>query len=314
MAPWSNERRLGGLRRFSAAITLLTVLGHTWLGFEASYAQPVIAVATTYGVEALLEWIDARANRRPLAFANRNWLDFFLPAHITGLAVAMLLYPAARLAPTVFACVVAMASKSLWRMSVGGRARHVLNPSNFGITAALLAFPSVGIAPPYQFTAGLDRLGDWALPCVIILSGSFLNARYTSRLPLIATWLVGFVAQAWLRHALLGSSFLAGLMPMTGLAFLLFTFYMLTDPPTTPASVRGQIAFGLTMAAAYGVLMVSHVVFGLFFGLTITCLLRAGWIAASAKRKAEPLRLDYELPRAASAAARTERKPDHAPV
>jgi hypothetical protein len=61
---------------------------------------------------------------------------------------------------------------------------------------------------------------------------------------------------------------------MTGLAFLLYTFYMVTDPATTPASVRGQVVFGLSVAAVYGLLMVSHVVFGLFFALTIVCSAR----------------------------------------
>ena len=39
------------------------------------------------------------------------------------------------------------------------------------------------------------------------------------------------------------------------MAFLLFTFYMVTDPGTTPVEPRGQIAFGAVVAAAYGVLM-----------------------------------------------------------
>jgi len=34
---------------------------------------------------------------------------------------------------------------------------------------------------------------------------------------------------------------------------------------------RGQIAFGAAMAAAYGLLMSFHIVFGLFFGLTLVC-------------------------------------------
>jgi hypothetical protein len=61
---------------------------------------------------------------------------------------------------------------------------------------------------------------------------------------------------------------------MTGLAFVLYTFYMVTDPATTPSSARGQVVFGLSVAAVYAALMVSHVVFGLFFALTIVCVAR----------------------------------------
>ncbi|NEQ87997.1 MAG: enediyne biosynthesis protein UnbU, partial [Moorea sp. SIO2I5] len=37
---WYQTNRLGGLRRFAIAITVLNLLGHTVLGFEQSWAQP----------------------------------------------------------------------------------------------------------------------------------------------------------------------------------------------------------------------------------------------------------------------------------
>jgi len=112
------------------------------------------------------------------------------------------------------------------------------------------------------------------LPAVIVCTGTFLNARFTHRLPLIAAWLGGFVAQAALRSLFLDTPFGAALVPMTGVAFILYTFYMVTDPATTPTGRRDQIAFGLSVAAVYGMLMVTHVVFGLFFALTIVCAVR----------------------------------------
>jgi hypothetical protein len=62
---------------------------------------------------------------------------------------------------------------------------------------------------------------------------------------------------------------------------------MITDPGTTPVRVRNQIAFGLTAAAAYGVLVQFHVVFGLFFALFATCVLRGIVLAAKAIRRGE---------------------------
>ena len=61
---------------------------------------------------------------------------------------------------------------------------------------------------------------------------------------------------------------------MTGVAFILFTFYMVTDPATTPSGKPGQVAFGAGVAVAYGLLLTVHVVFGLFFALTIVCAMR----------------------------------------
>ena len=275
--------RLGGLRRFAIAITVLNILGHAFFGFEQSFAHPVVALLSAYSAELLLELIDARCNRRPLRFLGggvRKFVEFLLSAHITGLACAMLLYANERLGPVVFASVVAICSKCVLRAPAERGTRHFFNPSNFGITVTLLVFSWVSVAPPYQFTENMTGVGDWILPGVIICTGTFLNARFTHRLPLIAAWLGGFVAQAALRSLLFDTAFGAALVPMTGVAFILYTFYMVTDPATTPAARRDQIVFGFSVAAVYGLLMVGHVVFGLFFALTIVCTFRGIWMFA----------------------------------
>ena len=269
--------RLGGLRRFAVAITVLNILGHAFFGFEQSFAHPLVALAAAYSAELLLEFIDALCNHRAPRFKGggaRKFIEFLLSAHITGLACAMLLYANERLGPVIFASVVAICSKAVLRARVGNGTRHFFNPSNFGITVTLLVFSWVSVAPPYQFTENLTGAGDWILPGVIVCTGTFLNARFTHRLPLIAAWLGGFVAQAALRSLFFETPFGAGLVPMTGVAFILYTFYMVTDPATTPEGRRDQIVFGLSVAGVYGLLMVNHIVFGLFFALTIVCAVR----------------------------------------
>jgi hypothetical protein len=279
-----QAKRLGGLRRFAVAITVLNILGHTVLGFEPAWAQPLVALAVGYGLELLLEAVGAWAQgRRPKFLGTpREFIDFLLPAHITALAVAMLLYADEQYWMIAFATAAAIASKTVLRAPVGHGRRHFFNPSNFGITMTLLLFPVVGIAPPYQFTEHFGGIGDWALPCVIIVTGSLLNAKFTGRLPLIAAWLGGFALQACARGLVFDTPLLAALTPMTGVAFILFTFYMVTDPATTPARTRSQILFGAGVAAVYGFLVVCHVVFGLFFALTIVCALRGVRLYADA--------------------------------
>lgn len=276
MEEQKKDMRLAALRRFATAITILNVLGHTVLGFEQSWAQPLVGVASAYLAEILLEIVDSRLKGRRPRFLNGGTapIDFLLSAHISGLAVSMLLYANDRLLPIAFAAVTAIGSKYIFRAGVNGHSRHFFNPSNLGITATLLCFPWVGIAQPYMFTENLGDAGDYVLPLIIICSGSFLNAKLTKRIPLILAWLGCFVAQAGVRHFVLGTLFLPSLNPMTGVAFLLFTFYMVTDPATTPSTVRGQIAFGAAVAASYGALMALHVVFGLFFALSFVCTAR----------------------------------------
>ena len=243
----ASDLRLPALRRFAVAITILNLLGHFVLGFEQSWAQPLIAMATAYSMELALEAIGAWADRRTPAFRG-GWcalLDFLLPAHITALAVSMLLYANDRLMVIAFATAVGIGSKALIRVPVGGgRVRHCLNPSNTGIALTLLLFPWVGIAPPYQFTENLVGIGDWLLPGIIVMSGTFLNTRFTRRVPLILAWLGGFVLQAMARSLIQGTPTTGAILPVTGVAFLLFTFYMATDPATTPSGILGQFAFG----------------------------------------------------------------------
>jgi Na+-translocating ferredoxin:NAD+ oxidoreductase RnfD subunit len=299
---WYQSDRLGGLRRFAVAITILNILGHTWFGFEQSIAQPLVALAAAYGMELMVESIDCWLRRRRPRFAGGPGalVHFLMPAHISGLACGMLLYANDRLAPIAFAAAVAIGSKHLIRLRFGQGTRHVFNPSNLGIVATLLLFPWVGIAPPYHFTENLTGAGDWILPAIIICSGSFLNVRFTRRWPLLAAWLGGFVLQAAVRSLATGAPFTACLAPMTGVAFLLYTFYMITDPPTTPSSTRGQVLFGASVAATYGLLMTAHIVFGLFFALAIVASVRFAGLLAGGLVASRQERLPASAPAPAS--------------
>jgi hypothetical protein len=270
------DRRIMALRMFAASITAFTVLGHLFLGFEQSPITPIAAVLFGYVFDLVLETMDARASGREPGYAGGagRMADYLLPTHIAGLAVALLLWGNVSLWPYLFAMAVAVSSKYLFRIPVAGRRRHFLNPSNFGIAVTLLLFPWVGIAPPYHFTNNVDGTLDWLIPLGILMAGTMLNVNLTKRWPLILGWVGGFALQAVLRWLFLDSALLAALLPMTGVAFILFTNYMITDPGTTPSKPRNQVVFGMTTAAVYGILVTLHVVFGLFFALVITCVLR----------------------------------------
>jgi len=301
---WAQTNRLGGLRRFAVAISILNILGHTVLGFEQAWATPFVGLAAAYSTELLLEWWDALLSHRRVRFGGgaARLVDFLLSAHISGLAVGMLLYANERMWPVAFAASAAIASKTIFRLTVGQSSRHFFNPSNFGISLTLLLFPWIGIAPPYHFTEDLVGAGDWILPGIIVCTGTLLNWRFTKRLPLIAAWLAGFILQALLRHWLFGARIPSALLPMTGVAFILYTFYMVTDPATTPSGTRAQILFGAGVALTYGVLMSLHIVFGLFFALSIVCALR-GVAMAAKSRPANPVPIRVPLEEAAVAGA-----------
>lgn len=267
---------LAALRRFALAITVLTILGHAFLGFEQSIAQPLVALATAYAMQIVLEVADTWSEGHQPRFAGGplSLMNFLLSAPFTALAIAMLLYFNDPLWVVAFATAVAIGSETLLRAPIGRGTRHFLNPSNFGITVTRLLFPWVGLVPPWQFTANLFGAADWVLPALILVLGSYLNFRYTRRGPLIVAWLVSFILQAVLRAVLGRTSLLPSIVPATGVAALLFTFYMAPDPATTPESFGGQILFGASIAAVYAILVSLHVAFGFFYALAIVCAMR----------------------------------------
>ena len=69
---------------------------------------------------------------------------------------------------------------------------------------------------------------------------------------------------------------------------------MIPDPATTPVRPLRQALFAIAIAAVYGMLLVQHVVYGLFIALAIVCALRgvglyawAAWQSHRANQRGE---------------------------
>lgn len=283
------------LRNFALSISAFNIFGYTLLGFEQPWLWPLIAIAVAYATEIAFELLSSWAYRRRPRFLGRGprgVYEFLLPSHITALAVNMLLYANNQILPVIFGVVVGVSAKHALQAPINGRMRHYMNPSNFGIAVTLLCFGSwVSIAPPYEFTEKADTFFRIMIPIVIATAGTVLNTALTKRTALIVGWLGGFAIQAFLRAWIWKVAVFAALSPMTGVAFVLFTNYMISDPGTTPGKSRAQFMFGSSVAMVYGVLMLFQVTYTLFFATAIVCGLRgAGWWAAYVVRKARGAR------------------------
>lgn len=316
-----NPKVTTALRRFAISISVLNVFGYTVLGFEQPWLWPFVALATGYTVEIALELLGARAEGRAPRFTGggfKGLVEFLFPAHITALAVNMLSYVNDKMWVMVFGVIVAVGTKWVLRAPVKGRMRHFMNPSNFGIAVILVLFPWASIAPPYHFTEYLDGGFDWLVPAIIITLGTMLNAKLTERMWLILAWVGGFALQAIVRGLLFDTSIPAALAMMTGVAFVLFTNYMITDPGTTPSSKWGQIAFGGGVAALYGVLTAMSIAYGLFFATALACAIRGAflWTAdiVAKKRAEEALELAAVTRSVSRAEAPSGAQPDAAPA
>ncbi|MER7729108.1 enediyne biosynthesis protein [Streptomyces sp. NPDC096323] len=290
-----RDPRYLALRNFAISMSVFNIIGYSVLGFEQPWLWPIIAVVTAYTTEIALEVLSAWSQRRPPRYRGRGFrgvYEFLLPSHITALAVNMLLYANNQILPVIFGVFVGVAGKHVLQAPIAGRMRHYMNPSNFGITLSLVCFGSwVSIAPPYEFTENADTFFRVAIPLIIVTAGTIINTALTKRTALIVGWLGGFVIQALIRHWFWDVALASALGPMSGVAFVLFTNYMISDPGTTPTKGRNQFVFGASVAVVYGIMMLFNVVYTLFFATTAVCALRGigWWVAHLVQRRKTPI-------------------------
>jgi hypothetical protein len=278
------------LRNFAMSISVFNIFGYTLLGFEQAWIFPISAVLIAYTTELTLATIQGWAQRRTPRYRGRGMrgvYEFLLPAHITALAVNMLIYTNDNIGPVVFGVMVGVSGKYILQAPIAGRMRHYMNPSNFGIAVTLLVFSRwVAVAQPYEFTENANTYFRVMIALIIATAGTVLNTALTKRTLLIVGWLGGFAIQAFLRHWLWDVSLFSALGVMTGVPFVLFSNYMISDPGTTPSKGRAQFMFGGSVAMVYGLLMVMNIVYTLFFATAIVCAARGlGWWAVHLYQK-----------------------------
>jgi hypothetical protein len=159
-------------------------------------------------------------------------------------------------------------------VKVNNSERHFLNPSNTGIALTILLFPTIAPIMPWQFTESLSSNWSGAFSVIVLVLGTYMNWHYTRRMPLVLGWVLAFAIQGELRCLINGLPLIVGLVPMTGVSFVLFTFYMITDPGATPSDWRQQLIFGASTAVVYCFLVLAHIGFAFFYALFIVSFCR----------------------------------------
>ena len=212
----------------------------------------LVAVATALGVDA------------GVAMLLRRRLGFSTGGAITGLIVGDVLSGLTPLYLVSVTVAVALASKHLLKR---GR-KPIFNPAAAGLLMAILGFGSA-----QSWWAGLSLLPVWGLP-VLILAGLFVAIRvkkYPQVLAFLGTYFLLVLIMALFHLGLASNTPAAALrVPFVNSALFL-AFFMLTDPPTSPASMRGQIQFGVLVAFSSVVLFaalggLSYMLIGLLTG------------------------------------------------
>lgn len=130
------------------------------------------------------------------------------------------------------ASFIAISSKFVIRFNN----KHIFNPSNIGIVAVLLLTSSAWAAP-----------GQWGqlLWLALLLAGSGLILFIgLSRLLTSISFLFVFSSLILLRALWLGDPLQIPLHQLQNGALLIFTFFMLSDPMTSPNTPLARIIFG----------------------------------------------------------------------
>ena len=226
-------------------VTMVLVAGQITFGFLESWSRTMIAIATAIGVEMIL----GRA-------LWGKW-PHLASAYISGISVGMLVRSPA-FWPYALCSAISITSKYVLRVE----GRHLWNPSNFGIVAMLvLASDTVaGLSVQWGNTL-LPMVVVWVFGCVIIHS--------LGRLHITATYVVSFVLFGLLRSAVTGHPWISEVAPITGPMYQLFIFFMITDPRTTVAPVRGQVLVAFLVAAVESVFRLLEWVHAPYYALFV---------------------------------------------
>ena len=206
-------------------LAALLAYGVLRLDFEISAGRAMLILATTL----LTQYACTRAWKLP-AFDPRSAL-------ISGLSLCLLLRTNS-VALALAAAVLTIGTKFVLRFN----GKHLLNPTNIGIVAMMLLTGQVWVSP--------GQWGNVAFFAFLMACLGGLVVNRAARSDVTFAFIAFYMALVFGRSIWLGEPMSIPLHRLQNGALLLFTFFMISDPKTTPNSRAGRILFaGLV---AYG--------------------------------------------------------------
>ena len=175
-------------------------------------------------------------------FCTRAWkLPFYDPrsALISGLSLCLLMRTDSFWLAAI-GTAVAILSKFVLRVGT----KHLFNPTNFGLICMVGLTERVWVSPGQW---GNNAIFAFFMAC---LGGFVVNRALRSD---VSFAFMGFYAALLLSRSLwLGEPLSIPLHRLHNGALLLFSFFMISDPRTTPNSRAGRLLFAMTVALGVG--------------------------------------------------------------
>jgi len=217
---------IGADPRHYQIATLACLLGYGILALDFEIAAGRAGAILTTAL--VTQYICTRLWRLP-SFDPRSPL-------ISGLSLCLLVRTNF-VALALLAAVIAVSSKFLIRF----RGKHLFNPTNFGIVLLMALTGQVWVSPGQW---GNVTFFAFLMAC---LGGLVVNRA--SRSDVTYAFIAFYMALVFGRTIWLGEPFSIPLHRLQNGALLLFTFFMISDPRTTPNSRAGRIAFAFLVAS-----------------------------------------------------------------
>jgi Na+-transporting NADH:ubiquinone oxidoreductase subunit NqrB len=208
-------------------LAALLVYGMGWLDFDITPLRAALILATALGTQKICDWLSG--SPAPFASTARSAL-------ISGLSLCLLVRTNAA-ALACLAALIAIAGKFLIKVC----GKHVFNPTDGAIVALLLVTKHVWVSP-----------GQWGTPAffafLMACAGSLVVTR-AARADVTLAFIACFSALVIGRSLYLGEPLTIPLHRLESGSFLLFSFFMISDPKTTPDSRAARILFAALVAA-----------------------------------------------------------------
>jgi Na+-transporting NADH:ubiquinone oxidoreductase subunit NqrB len=136
----------------------------------------------------------------------------------------------------VLACVAAIGSKFLIRV----QGKHIFNPGNFGIVAALMLTPDAWVSP--------GQWGEEGWYALLFLSCGGLVLRRVGRWDTTVAFLGSYAVLEAIRNVLLGWTWDVWAHRLMSGSLLMFSLFMITDPRTIPNARIGRLLWAVAIA------------------------------------------------------------------
>jgi enediyne biosynthesis protein E5 len=205
-----------------AVLGSLLVYGMVGLGFDLSGARATLILLTVLATQAVGDRLEGRPANLRSALISGLSLCLLLRTDQTDLAL--------------LAAAVTIAAKFLIRY----RGKHIFNPTNGGIVLMLLLTDQVWVSP--------GQWGSVAFFAFLMACLGGLVVNRASRSDVTYAFIAFYGALLFGRSWYLGEPFTIPFHRLESGALLLFTFFMISDPKTTPDSRAGRVLFAALVA------------------------------------------------------------------